>query len=112
MFVAIFGSTYFGYRLNKKGKKQRRKEIIQHNSMLGQIDVAYTIGSLNNKKIMHKEVGVEEMVVIGRGINQHTIFDDYVRQKNILVLSDKCLYMAILHNIYVSLQIEQDALLK
>jgi hypothetical protein len=52
------------------------------------------------------------MVVIGRGINQHTIFDDYVRQKNILVLSDKCLYMAILHNIYVSLQIEQGALLK
>lgn len=47
------------------------------------------------------------MVVIGRGIDQHTTFDDYVRQKNILVLSDKCLYMTILHNIYVSLNIEQ-----
>jgi len=33
---------------------------------------------------MCKEVGVEEMVVIGRGIDQHTTFDDYVRQKNIL----------------------------
>ena len=82
-------------------------EYIENQVLLGQIDVAYTIGSLNNKKIRYKEVGVEEMVVIGRGIDQHTTFDDYVRQKNILVLSDKCLYMTILHNIYVSLNIEQ-----
>ncbi|MBU8589059.1 LysR family transcriptional regulator [Priestia megaterium] len=110
------GGTEFSSALNKLYNtypdlavtlKTGSTEYIENQVLLGQIDVAYTIGSLNNKKIMYKEVGVEEMVVIGRGIDQHTTFDDYVRQKNILVLSDKCLYMTILHNIYVSLNIEQ-----
>ena len=110
------GGTEFSSALNKLYNtypdlavtlKTGSTEYIENQVLLGQIDVAYTIGSLNNKKIRYKEVGVEEMVVIGRGIDQHTTFDDYVRQKNILVLSDKCLYMTILHNIYVSLNIEQ-----
>ncbi|PER76190.1 LysR family transcriptional regulator [Priestia megaterium] len=110
------GGTEFSSALNKLYNtypdlavtlKTGSTEYIENQVLLGQIDVAYTIGSLNNKKIRYKEVGVEEMVVIGRGIVQHTTFDDYVRQKNILVLSDKCLYMTILHNIYVSLNIEQ-----
>ncbi|MED4232907.1 LysR family transcriptional regulator [Priestia megaterium] len=110
------GGTEFSSALNKLYNtypdlavtlKTGSTEYIENQILLGQIDVAYTIGSLNNKKIRYKEVGVEEMVVIGRGIDQHTTFDDYVRQKNILVLSDKCLYMTILHNIYVSLNIEQ-----
>ncbi|MEH7140364.1 LysR family transcriptional regulator [Priestia megaterium] len=110
------GGTEFSSALNKLYNtyadlavtlKTGSTEYIENQVLLGQIDVAYTIGSLNNKKIRYKEVGVEEMVVIGRGIDQHTTFDDYVRQKNILVLSDKCLYMIILHNIYVSLNIEQ-----
>ncbi len=110
------GGTEFSSALNKLYNtypdlavtlKTGSTEYIENQVLLGQIDVAYTIGSLNNKKIRYKEVGVEEMVIIGRGIDQHTTFDDYVRQKNILVLSDKCLYMTILHNIYVSLNIEQ-----
>jgi DNA-binding transcriptional LysR family regulator len=110
------GGTEFSSALNKLYNtypdlavtlKTGSTEYIENQVLLGQIDVAYTIGSLNTKKIRYKEVGVEEMVVIGRGIDQHTTFDDYVRQKNILVLSDKCLYMTILHNIYVSLNIEQ-----
>ncbi|RFB36570.1 LysR family transcriptional regulator [Bacillus sp. RC] len=110
------GGTEFSSALNKLYNtypdlavtlKTGSTEYIENQVLLGQIDVAYTIGSLNNKKIRYKEVGVEEMVVIGRGIDQHTTFDDYVRQKNILVLSDNCLYMTILHNIYVSLNIEQ-----
>ncbi|MGV4968417.1 LysR family transcriptional regulator [Priestia aryabhattai] len=110
------GGTEFSSALNKLYNtypdlavtlKTGSTEYIENQVLLGQIDVAYTIGSLNNKKIRYKEVGVEEMVVIGRDIDQHTTFDDYVRQKNILVLSDKCLYMTILHNIYASLNIEQ-----
>ncbi|MED4140979.1 LysR family transcriptional regulator [Priestia megaterium] len=110
------GGTEFSSALNKLYNtypdlavtlKTGSTEYIENQVLLGQIDVAYTIGSLNNQKIKYKKVGVEEMVVIGRDIDQHTTFDDYVRQKNILVLSDKCLYMTILHNIYVSLNIEQ-----
>ncbi|MEH7589899.1 LysR family transcriptional regulator [Priestia megaterium] len=110
------GGTQFSSALNKLYNtypdlsvtlKTGSTEYIENQILLGQIDVAYTIGSLNNKKIRYKKVGVEEMVVIGRDIDQHTIFDEYVRLKNILILSDKCLYMTILHNICVSLDIEQ-----
>ncbi|MDD1511797.1 LysR family transcriptional regulator [Priestia megaterium] len=110
------GGTQFSSALNKLYNtypdlavtlKTGSTEHIENQILLGQIDVAYTIGSLNNQKIKYKKVGVEEMVVIGRDIDQHTTFDDYVRQKNILVLSDKCLYMTILHTIYSSLHIEQ-----
>lgn len=109
------GGTQFSSALNKLYNtypdlavtlKTGSTEYIENQVSLGQIDVAYTIGSLNSKKIKYKKVGVEEMVVIGRDIDQHTPFDDYVRQKNILVLSDKCLYMTILQNIYMSLHIE------
>ncbi|SFG87732.1 LysR substrate binding domain-containing protein [Priestia megaterium] len=110
------GGTQFSSALNKLYNtypdlavtlKTGSTEYIENQILLGQIDVAYTIGSLNNQKIKYKKVGVEEMVVIGRDIDQHTTFDDYVRQKNILVLSDKCLYMTILDTIYASLHIEQ-----
>lgn len=110
------GGTQFSSALNKLYNtypdlavtlKTGSTEYIENQILLGQIDVAYTIGLLNNQKIKYKKVGVEEMVVIGRDIDQQTTFDDYVRQKNILVLSDKCLYMTILDTIYASLHIEQ-----
>jgi DNA-binding transcriptional LysR family regulator len=110
------GGTQFSSALNKLYNtypdlsvtlKTGSTEYIENQILLGQIDVAYTIGSLNNKRIKYKKVGVEEMVIIGRDIDQHTIFDEYVRLKNILILSDKCLYMTILHNICVSLDIQQ-----
>ncbi|MED4298906.1 substrate-binding domain-containing protein, partial [Priestia megaterium] len=110
------GGTQFSSALNKLYNtypdlsvtlKTGSTEYIENQVLLGQIDVAYTIGSLNNKKIRYKKVGVEEMVIIGPNIDQYRTFDDYVRQKNILVLSDKCLYMTLLHNICVSLDIEQ-----
>jgi DNA-binding transcriptional LysR family regulator len=110
------GGTQFSSALNKLYNtypdlsvtlKTGSTEYIENQILLGQIDVAYTIGSLNNKRIKYKKVGVEETVIIGRDIDQHTIFDEYVRLKNILILSDKCLYMTILHNICVSLDIQQ-----
>ncbi|MEH7164030.1 LysR family transcriptional regulator, partial [Priestia megaterium] len=62
------GGTEFSSALNKLYDtypdlavtlKTGSTEYIENQVLLGQIDVAYTIGSLNNKKIRYKEVGVE-----------------------------------------------------
>lgn len=115
------GGTQFSSSLNKLYKtypdlsvtlKTGSTEYIENQILLGKIDIAYTIGSLNNKKISYKKVGLEEMVIIGQGIDQYTMFNDYISGKNILVLSDKCLYLAILRNIFMGLNIEQGEIIK
>lgn len=71
----------------------------------GQIDVGLSIGSLQNKQIHYEKTGTEEMVIIGAGINERTVFTDYITKKNVLILSKKCLYFSILRNIYKTLGI-------
>ncbi|MGE7998094.1 LysR family transcriptional regulator [Lysinibacillus sp. NPDC093190] len=80
-------------------------EFIENQILLGKIDVAYTIGSLKNNNIKYKKVAIEEMVVIGSGIDRSTIFEDFISEQNLLVLSENCLYLSILQNIYRSLSI-------
>jgi DNA-binding transcriptional LysR family regulator len=75
-------------------------EYIEQQILAGTIDLAYTIGSLHNKKIKYKEAGQEELVIIGKGIDQTTRFEEYIRGKNLLVLSDKCLYLTLLRNVF------------
>lgn len=115
------GGSQFSNALNKLYKtypdlsvtlKTGSTEYIENQVLLGKIDVAYSIGSLNNKKISYKKVGLEEMVIIGKGINQNTMFNDYISSKNILVLSDKCLYLTILRNIFMDLNIEQGEIIE
>lgn len=45
------------------------------------------------------------MVVIGSGIDRRTIFEDFISEQNLLVLSENCLYLSILQNMYRSLSI-------
>lgn len=78
-------------------------EFIENQILLGKIDVAYTIGSLKNNQLKYKKVAIEEMVVIGSGIDRSTIFEDFISEKNLLVLSENCLYLSILQNMYRSL---------
>jgi DNA-binding transcriptional LysR family regulator len=87
-------------------------EYIEEQVVLGNIDIAYTIGSLNNKQINYKKAGLEEMVIIGNAIDPNTKFDEYVSGKNILVLSDKCLYLSILSNIFTGLDIKHGEIIE
>ncbi|QPQ30838.1 LysR family transcriptional regulator [Lysinibacillus sp. JNUCC 51] len=87
-------------------------EYIESQILLGKIDLAYTIGSLKNNNIKYKKVAIEEMVVIGQGINRSTIFGDYISKKNLLVLSDNCLYLSILQNMYSSFNITQGEIIE
>lgn len=80
-------------------------EFIENQILLGKIDVAYTIGSLKNNNIKYKKVAIEEMVIIGSGIDRSTVFEDFISEQNLLVLSDNCLYLSILQNMYRSLNI-------
>ncbi|MFJ6208961.1 LysR family transcriptional regulator [Lysinibacillus sp. NPDC092081] len=80
-------------------------EYIENQILLGKIDVAYTIGSLKNNNIKYKKVAFEEMVVIGSGIDRSTVFEDFTNEQNLLVLSDNCLYLSILQNMYRRLNI-------
>jgi len=80
-------------------------EYIENQILLGKIDLAYTIGSLKNNNIKYKKVAIEEMVVIGSGIDRSTIFEDFISEQNLLVLSENCLYLSILQNMYTSLSI-------
>lgn len=115
------GGTQFSSALNKLYKtypdlsvtlKTGSTEHIENQVLLGKIDLAYTLGSLNNKKISYKKVGLEEMVIIGQDIDNYTIIVDYISGKNILVLSDKCLYLEILRNIFMGLNIEQGEIIE
>lgn len=110
------GGTQFSSTLNKLYTtytdlsvtlKTGSTEYIENEVLLGKIDVAYTIGSLNNKKISYKKMGYEELVMIGQDIDQNTKFEDYISGKNLLVLSDKCLYHTLLQNIFMDLKIGQ-----
>ncbi|GAB0167926.1 LysR family transcriptional regulator [Lysinibacillus sp. CTST325] len=87
-------------------------EYIENQIFLGKIDLAYTIGSLKNNNIKYKKVAIEEMVIIGQGINRNTIFEDYMSEKNFLVLSDNCLYLSILRNICMKLDITQGEIIE
>ena len=87
-------------------------EYIEEQVLLGNIDIAYTIGALNNKQINYKKAGLEEMVIIGNAIDPNTKFDEYVSGKNILVLSDKCLYLSILSNIFTGLDIKHGEIIE
>lgn len=110
------GGTQFSSTLNKLYTtytdlsvtlKTGSTEYIENEVLLGKIDVAYTIGSLKNKKISYKKMGYEELVMIGQDIDQNTKFEDYISGKNLLVLSDKCLYHTLLQNIFMDLKIGQ-----
>ncbi|MCY9276100.1 LysR family transcriptional regulator [Bacillus haynesii] len=115
------GGTQFSSALNKLYNtypdlsvtlKTGSTEYIENQVLLGKVDVAYTIGSLNNKKISYKKVGYEELVIIGQGIDQYTRFNDYINGKNVLVLSDKCLYLSLLRNIFEDLNIQQGEIIE
>lgn len=80
-------------------------EYIENQILLGKIDLAFTIGTLKNNHIKYKKVAIEEMVVIGSGIDRRTIFEDFISEQNLLVLSENCLYLSILQNMYRSLSI-------
>lgn len=111
-FSSALNKLYITYSDLSVTLKTGSTEYIEGQVLLGKIDVGYTIGSLNNKKINYKKVGYEELVIIGQGIDQYTIFDDYLRKKNILVLSDKCLYLTLLCNIFKDMKIQQDEIIE
>ena len=80
-------------------------EYIEEQLLLGNIDIAYQFGSMNNKNIHYEQSGVEEMVIIGEGIEEKTRLEEYIKGKNVLILSDKCLYLSILNNMFADMNI-------
>ncbi|QHZ49207.1 LysR family transcriptional regulator [Bacillus sp. NSP9.1] len=92
--------------------KTGNTEYIEEQLLLGHIDVAYTIGSMENKNIHYQKSGVEEMIVIGGGIDDSTCLEDYLEGKNLLVLSDKCLYLSILESLFAERNIRHGELIE
>ncbi|WP_100487794.1 LysR family transcriptional regulator [Sporolactobacillus pectinivorans] len=70
------------------------------------IDIAYFIGKLGNSHIRYEKLGIEELVLVGDNISNTTDFKEYLRNKNLLVLTDHCLYSSILQNIFADLKID------
>lgn len=70
------------------------------------IDIAYFIGKLGNPHIRYEKLGIEELVLVGDNISSTTDLKEYLRNKNLLVLTDHCLYSSILQNIFADLKID------
>lgn len=80
-------------------------EYIEEQLLLGNIDIAHAIGSMGNKNTHYEQLGVEEMVIIGEGIGENTRLEEYIEGKSVLILSDKCLYLSILNNMFADMNI-------
>ncbi|WP_307893320.1 LysR family transcriptional regulator [Bacillus swezeyi] len=87
-------------------------EYIEEQLLLGHIDLAFTIGSLDNKNIHYEKSGIEEMVIIGGGIEENTGLEAYLEGKNLLMLSDKCLYLSILQDLFAEKKINQGEIIE
>ncbi|WP_445505503.1 LysR family transcriptional regulator [Niallia sp. 03091] len=115
------GGTQFSGALNKLKKsypdlsvtlKTGSTDEIEVQILLGNIDIAYTIGALDNPQIKYRKAGVEEIALIGDEIGENTRLEDYISGKNLLVLSDNCLYLSILRQIFSNLNIEHGEIIE
>ncbi|MGP7818065.1 LysR family transcriptional regulator [Niallia sp. 01092] len=119
--MVSIGGTQFLNALNKLKKsypdlsvtlKTGSTDEIEEQILLGNIDIAYTIGALDNPQIKYTKTGVEELVLVGDGISENTRLEDYISGKNLLVLSDNCLYLSILRQIFAKLNIDHGEIIE
>ncbi|GGJ76485.1 LysR family transcriptional regulator [Virgibacillus salexigens] len=87
-------------------------EYLEEQVVLGHLDIAYTIGSLHNKKVQYQKAGLDEMVIIGKDISSVTSFYDYISGKDLITLSNQCLYFSNLDQIYTDYNIEQGKIIE
>lgn len=81
-------------------------DSIEKQILNGTIDMAYFIGTLDHPHIRYEKLGTEELVIVGANIHNNMDFKEYIRDKNLLALTDHCLYLSILQNIFADLKIE------
>lgn len=87
-------------------------EYLEEQVVLGHLDIAYTIGALHNKKVQYQKAGLDEMVIIGKDISSNTSFYDYISCKDLITLSNQCLYFSNLDQIYTHYNIEQGKIIE
>ncbi|WP_141432100.1 LysR family transcriptional regulator [Bacillus sp. 03113] len=119
--MVSIGGTQFSNALNKLKKsypdlsvtlKTGPTDEIEKQILLGNIDIAYTIGTMNNPQIKYRQAGVEELVLMGAGIDKNIRLEDYINGKNLLILSDNCLYLSILRHIFTDLNIQHGEIIE
>ncbi|MFX3618649.1 MAG: LysR family transcriptional regulator [Sporolactobacillus sp.] len=81
-------------------------DFIEKQILNGTIDIAYFIGKLDNSQIRYEKLGTEKLVIVGANIHNNMDFKEYIRDKDLLVLTNHCLYLSILQNIFADLKLE------
>ncbi|UFT99945.1 LysR family transcriptional regulator substrate-binding protein [Radiobacillus kanasensis] len=87
-------------------------EYLEEQVVLGHLDISYTIGALHNKRIQYQKTGLDEMVIIGKDINSNVDFYDYIFGKDLITLSNECLYFTKLDQIYTDHNIKQGEIIE
>ncbi|MFT8363088.1 MAG: LysR family transcriptional regulator [Sporolactobacillus sp.] len=80
-------------------------ESIEKQILNEKIDIAYFIGKPCNPQIRYEKLGTEELVLVGDPMSDTADYKAYLRDKNLLVLTDHCLYSSILQNVFSKLKI-------
>ncbi|SDK36306.1 DNA-binding transcriptional regulator, LysR family [Sediminibacillus albus] len=112
MFSEALQKLYESYPDLSVTFKTGSTKYLEEQVILGHLDIAYTIGTLHNKKVHYQKAGLEEMVIIGKGINSNVDFYDYLFGKDVITLSKECLYFTKLDQIYTDHNIEQGEIIE
>ncbi|QTN01140.1 LysR family transcriptional regulator [Sediminibacillus dalangtanensis] len=112
MFSDALEELYKSYPDLSVTFKTGSTEYLEEQVVLGHLDIAYTIGTLHNKKVQYQKAGLDEMVIIGKDINSNTNFYDYISGKDLITLSNQCLYFSKLDQIYTDHTIQQGKIIE
>ncbi|SFM06281.1 DNA-binding transcriptional regulator, LysR family [Gracilibacillus orientalis] len=112
MFSDALDRLYNSYPALSVTFKTGSTEYLEKQIVHGHLDIAYTIGAMHNKKVKYQKIGLDEMVIIGKGIRTNTNFYDYIFGKDLITLSNKCLYFSKLDQIFTDHNIKQGEIIE
>lgn len=107
LFSDALETLYKSYPKLSVRFKTGSTEYLEEQVVQGYLDIAYTIGAMHNKSVQYQKVGLEEMVIIGKNITANVNFYDYIFGKDVITLSNECLYFNRLDQLYTDFNIEQ-----
>lgn len=102
-----FTQLYTKYSALSVTLKTGTTESIENELILGNIDLAYTIGKSDRAQLHYKPIGTEELVLIGKKAASQKNLIHVLQGEPQLVPSKDCLYASILERICFENNIEQ-----